>query len=561
MATSAERRREDRFFLLFAIFVGVFSALAVVCFRVAIEWSRIWLLGAALRPEPWRVLLVPTVVGLLVGALVHTVFPAARSSGVNQTKAALYVYDGYIALRSVVGKFVTSALAIGSGHALGPEDPALHIGAGLASGVARRLKIERRRLRLIPSLGAAAGLAAAFNSPIAAVLFVIEEVIGQWSVGVLGAVILAAVSGVSVAHFFLGSEPLFRVPMVEAARPAELLAYAALGVVGGLAAVAFLKIVLFARPRLRALPGWTRVVQPALAGFLIGCMAVYYPEILGAGYHVIDQCIHGQIAWRVLAVLAVLKILGTALSFSTGTPGGLFAPTLFIGAMLGGAVGGAQAEFFPELRGGPVAVYALVGMGTLFAGNLRSPMTSVFMILEITGNYEIVVPVMLSNTIAYLVSHAFQPAAIFDVLARQDGMDLPSMEEDRERTVLRVEDAMRPYEGAVLKPGETVDAALARVTDRDAEFLLLQQGGGLWSGLRRERLRRAQEEGQGALAVAGLAEASLPALHPDHQLEAALRLVREWWPVMPVVHRANEDHLVGVLSLEDVLRTYGRTDV
>ncbi len=563
METTTTRRAdqppaEDTFFLVFAIVVGVYSALAVVCFRVAIEWSRLVLLGSALRPPGWRVLLVPALGGLAVGALVHWLFPMARSSGVNQTKAALYVYDGAIRLRSVVGKFVTSALAIGSGHSLGPEDPSLHIGAGLASAVGRRLGFGREQVRLVPSLGAAAGLAAAFNSPIAAVLFVIEEVIGRWSVGVLGALILSAVSGVSVAHFFLGAEPLFRVPVVEAARPQELLAYAFLGLVGGGAAVVFLKIVLQARPRLRAAPAWLRVAQPAIAGLLIGVMALRLPEVMGAGYHSIDQSIHGQLPWRLLAALALAKIVATALSFVSGTPGGLFAPTLFIGAMLGGAVGGAQAELFPELGSGSPAVYALVGMGTLFAGILRAPMTSVFMILEISGNYEIVVPVMVSNTIAYLVSHAFQPAAIFDVLARQDGLDLPSMEEERERRVLRVEDAMRRNGAPALRPGDTAAQALEAVRGTDAEFLLVHQGGGLWSGVARAKLVEAVAREGAGRKVSDLADATLPALHPDHPLESALRLVQEWWPLVPVVHRADEDHLVGVLSLADVLETYRR---
>ena len=549
---------EDKYFLAFAIFVGVYSALAVVCFRVAIEWSRVALLGSALRPPAWRLLLVPTLAGLAVGALVHWVFPMARSSGVNQAKAALYVYEGVIRLRSVVGKFLTSALAIGSGHSLGPEDPSLHIGAGLASTVARRLRIDGPRLRLVPSLGAAAGLAAAFNSPIAAVLFVIEEVIGRWSVGVLGALILSAVSGVSVAHFFLGAEPLFRVPVVEAARPHELLAYAFLGLVGGGAAVVFLKLVLYARPRLRALPAWARVIQPALAGLFIGLVALRLPEVMGAGYDSIDQAIHGQIAWRLLGLLALAKIVATAASFATGTPGGLFAPTLFIGAMMGGAVGGAQAEYFPDIAAGSPAVYALVGMGTLFAGNLRAPMTSVFMILEITGNYEIVVPLMVSNTIAYLVSHAFQPTPLFDELARQDGIVLPSMEEERERPVLGVEHAMRPYAPAILRPGDTVAAALAGLRAEDGEFLLLHQGGGLWGGVSRTRLREAEAAGGGDRAVGPLMEATLSPLHPDHALEAALRLVQEWWPLVPVVHRADANRLVGVLSLADVLETYRR---
>jgi CIC family chloride channel protein len=197
-------------------------------------------------------------------------------------------------------------------------------------------------------------------------------------------------------------------------------------------------------------------------------------------------------------------------------------------------------------------------MGTLFAGNLRAPMTSVFMILEISGNYEIVVPVMVSNTIAYLVSHAFQPVPLFDELARQDGIDLPSMEEERERPVLRVEHAMRPYPAGVLRPDDTVAAALRARDGAEGEFLLLHQGGGLWSGISRTRLLEAEAAGRAGGTLSSLAEATLPTLHPDHALESALRLVQEWWPLVPVVHRADDDRLVGVLSLADVLETYRR---
>src|SRR6266436_7024911 len=358
---------EERFFLILSIFIGVFSGLAVVCFRVAIDWSRIALMGALPHPHALRIIGAPTAVGLLVAVLVVHVFPQVRGSGVNQTKAALYIYNGYIPFKNAVGKFLCSALAIGSGQSLGPEDPSLQIGASLASALGRRLELSREKLRLLAPVGAAAGLAAAFNAPISAVLFVIEEVIGTWSAGALGAIVLAAVSSVVVMRSFLGSEPLFHVPAYNLAHPAELFAYALLGVVGGFVSLAFLKIIAYFRPRLRDLPEWTRYLQPAVAGLAIGFIGLRLPQTMGAGYLYVDQALHNQYTWEMLAILGFAKILTTSLSFVSGTPGGMFAPTLFIGAMIGGAVGGLEHHFFPQLSA-YLAPFALVGIGTFFAG-------------------------------------------------------------------------------------------------------------------------------------------------------------------------------------------------
>lgn len=258
--------REERFFLIISVFIGIFSGLAVVCFRYAIEWCKMYLLGAEITASPLRLILVPTLAGLVIAVLVIHVFPLARGSGVNQTKAALYIYNGYIPFRTAIGKFITAALAIGSGQSLGPEDPSLQIGAGLASALGRKLHLSRDRMRLIAPVGAAAGLAAAFNAPISAVLFVIEEVIGRWSAGVLGSVVLSALSSVVVMRWFLGSESMFRIPAVELTHPWELLAYAVLGVIGGLASTVFAGGIAILRPRLKAMPRWTQYFQTAVAG-------------------------------------------------------------------------------------------------------------------------------------------------------------------------------------------------------------------------------------------------------------------------------------------------------
>lgn len=547
--------REAQLFLLLAIIIGLISGLLVVCFQISIEWVRLWLLGTALSPSPIRVILMPTLGGLVVAFLVMKVFPRVRGSGVNQTKEAVYIYDGYIPFSTVVGKFFLCALAIGSGHSLGPEDPSLQIGAGVASALGRRLRLSREKLRLLAPVGAAAGLAAAFNAPISAVLFVIEEVIGRWSSGVLGAVVLSAISGVVVERGLMGSEPLFRIPVYRLGHPSELLAYAALGIVGGLSAVVFVKLIAYFRPRLKALPRRSQYVQPAIAGLMIGVVGIWLPQVTGSGYHVIDQVISEQYAWRMLALLAVFKIVTTTLSFVSGTPGGMFAPTLFIGATIGGAVGAVERHFFPGLTGS-IGSYALVGMGTLFAGFLRAPMTSVFMVLEVSGDYSIIVPVMISNTIAYLISRHYLKTPIFDLLAREDGVDLPSMEEQREASTLRVEDAMQPVPKVILNAEDSVNTAVERIIGSSNDLFLVRYRTGSWTDVRAATLRSmADDERGGSPLEEAYTHSRMPVVHPDEPLDIALRRMGDW-PMLPVVSRANFRQLEGVVSIQDVLAAY-----
>ncbi|HUA97823.1 MAG TPA: chloride channel protein [Terracidiphilus sp.] len=548
--------REDRFFLVLSVFIGVFSGLAVVCFRFAIDWCRIYILGSGVQLSTVRLLVAPTVTGLIIAFLVIHFFPRARGSGVNQTKAALFIYNGYIPIRTAIGKFITAALAMGSGQSLGPEDPSLQIGAALASAIGRRLRLSRDRMRLIAPVGAAAGLAAAFNAPISAVLFVIEEVIGRWTAGILGSVVLAAVSSVVVLRWFFGSEALFRIPTVQMKQPSELIAYAILGIIGGLGSVALSSGITYLRPRCRQAPEWTQYFQPALAGLLIGVIAALgAPQVMGAGYTYMDEAMHGQFTWQFLAILAVLKIVATLLSFVSGTPGGMFAPTLFIGCMFGAAVGGAQHAIFPHLPWSP-GTYALVGMGVLFAGFLRVPMTSVFMVLEVSGNYSIILPVIVANTFAYVISRTLQPNAIFDILTRQDGLDLPSMEEQREENILRIEDAMRSSPEPILDAEELAgwSAHLADGSMPDVLLVRLHPSG--WSSITRAELQSLiDEDKDGIDPAARFAERQLPFLHPDQPLEVALRYV-DRWPLIPVVSRADFSKLEGVVTEHDVLERY-----
>jgi CIC family chloride channel protein len=362
-----------------------------------------------------------------------------------------------------------------------------------------------------------------------------------------------------VARAFLGAEPLFRIPVLPDVRPPELLAYAILGVAGGIASVVFARLIGIFRPRLKALPHWTQYLQPAIAGLLIGGIAWFgAPQVMGAGYQYIDQAIHDQYTWQMLGVLAGLKIVATTLSFTSGTPGGMFAPTLFIGAMLGGAVGGAERILFPHLTFS-VAAYCLVGMGVLFCGFLRAPLTSVFMVLEVSGNYSIILPVIVANTLAYVISRNLQPTPLFDMLTRQDGLELPSLEEARDLPALRVEDAMRPPSVPVLESEELIGAAWNRVQSATQAILFVRFPNRDWVALPKAELAGlALEKSDVALGDALTARKRLqvmPKLYPDHSLDVALRYAHDSI-VLPVVNRADARKLEGIISLADVLSAY-----
>lgn len=563
--------RERRLFLILPIFIGILAGLAVVCFRISIEWLHLALMGKEQARHDWRLIVVPTVAGAVIAVLVEFVFPAARGSGLNQTKAAMYIHDGYISLRTMFGKLISTALALGAGFSQGPEDPSLQIGAAISSTVSRRFGLSAGNLRLFAPVGAAAGLAAAFNAPITALLFVIEEVVGNWNASVLGSVVLAAISGDAVSRWFFGDAPMFRVPLLEMRDPRELITYALLGVAGGGAALLFAWLLRFLRPKLRALPAWTRLVQPPVAGLLIGLIGFAgFPQVMGVGYETMNQAIGGGLGWKLLLALATFKMIATTLGFVSGTPGGMFAPTLFIGAMLGTAIGSLQQLLLPHMAGpagyGPIGAYTLVGMGVLFAAFLRAPLTSVFLVLEVSGNYSIIAPVILANTIAYMLARRFDPVPIFEAFTAQDGLHLPSMEEVREEERLHIEDALVlataqaqiPVLPAALRYAEALQQVTAVPSDGAA--LVVQYADGSCYSLTVRELEALGAEASLEAAVGTLLPVErMPVLYPDLALDTALHHFGRW-PALAVRNRARVMEIEGILTEPMVLACYRKRE-
>jgi CIC family chloride channel protein len=322
------------------------------------------------------------------------------------------------------GKFITGVLCIGSGHSMGREGPSVQIGAGIASAAAQWLRLPPERVRDLLPVGAAGALAAAFNTPVSAVLFALEEIIGDMNAPLLGSAVIASVASVLVERAILGNDPLFRVPTYHLVHPAELAAYALLGVAGGVLSLVFCKSLLALRAAFKRLPARTAAWQPAMGGLVIGVLILFVPQVMGVGYEYVDQALNGGLVLRTMMALCLLKILSTVVSYSSGNAGGIFGPTLYIGAMAGGAAGMLAHRVAPFPVGDPGA-YALVGMGALFAGIIRAPMTSVFMIFEITQDYQILVPLMVANLLSFTISKRYQPLTIYHALLEQDGVHLP----------------------------------------------------------------------------------------------------------------------------------------
>jgi CIC family chloride channel protein len=456
---------EDTILTLLALVISAIVGLVVVTFVAMTERMGKVLLTA----NSVQRLASPLLGSLIGGWLLFRFFPEARGSGIPQTRIALVLHKGVIGIRTVLGKFLCSSISLGSGVALGREGPSVQIGAGIASTVGRRLGLSSEHVRSLIPVGTAAAVAAAFNTPLAAVLFTLEEILADLHARVVGSVVIGAATSWMVLRLILGDEPLFHVPAYQLVHPIEFVVYAVLGVCGGLVSTAFVKLLLWQRTAFQKTPVRWKPFTPAVGGLLVGLLALAAPGVLGVGYHLVSQALNGQMVWKMMLLLLALKLVATATCYSSGNAGGIFGPSLFIGAMLGGVVGQAAHALLPDYTGNAGA-YALVGMGAAFAGIVRTPMTSVIMIFEVTRDYTIIVPLMIANMCSYVLAQRLQKLPIYEALSRQDGVEMPSAAHRPEPLV--VERAMRRLDeedvavaasSPYVHPDDPLDTALQRM--------------------------------------------------------------------------------------------------
>jgi CIC family chloride channel protein len=487
---------EERLLIPLTLLIGATVGLVIVAFVAITEY-----LGTALvEAGAWQRFLSPTLGSLVAGWLVFRYFPDARGSGIPQTRIALILQNGVIRLRTVLGKLLCSTISLGSGVALGREGPSVQIGAGIASVIARALGLSEASVRSMIPVGTAAAIAAAFNTPLAAVLFTLEEILANLHARVVGSVVIGAATSWIVLRLLLGDEPLFQVPGYQLVHPLEFGAYAVLGITGGLVSTVFVRLLLKLRAGFLTMDARWKPFAPALGGLTVGVLALGVPGVAGAGYHLVGDALNGQMGLRMMAMLLAARLVATAVCYSSGNPGGLFGPALFLGAMLGGSVGHLVHALFPDQTGNAGA-YALVGMGAAFAGIIRAPMTSVIMIFEVTRDYTIIVPLMIANLCSYFVAQRLERRTVYESISRQEGITLPAP--THQFAPLTVGQAMRAPEA----PSKNLEQIDVRI-------------------------------------------------YPDEPLDLAMRLMgARQLEEIPVRSRLGQ-HIVGVLSVRDVLRAY-----
>jgi chloride channel protein, CIC family len=561
---------EGRHLFALTLLVGVVCGLVAVAFHLAIRAAESLLIERAMHApgSTWMVWTVvsPTLGGLLGGAALTYIVPGARGSGIPQVKQAFAVEGGRIRFRDAFGKFIIGALQIGSGASLGREGPTVQICAGATSLLARATSLPPRNMRRLTPVGVAAGIAAAFNAPIAAVTFTIEEIVGALDQTVLSGVVIAAALAAVIERGILGVHPVIEVVQAYGLDHASSLPlYALLGVAASMVSVAFtdglLKLRLWFRNS-RAVPLWT---QPAIGGLVTGLLAVLVLRFLGTsgltggGYETLGHALAGQLGTRVLLVLCAGKLVATVFSYSSGGAGGIFAPALFMGAMVGGAIGHLDVALLDH-ESRQLGAFALVGMGAVFAGVIRAPITSVLIIFEMTGGYGLVLPLMLANTTAYVLARRMRPTPIYEALLEQDGVVLPhSAPAVPALEQLLVSDAMTT-DVVTAQPLLSLDEASRLVSERSFAGLPVIDGNGMVLGVAPTAELRARAAGSDrANPITTLLNAGHTIRSDATLLSAVVRMNDLGVRQLLVVDPATEPRLVGILAMSDLARAQTKT--
>lgn len=557
---------ESQHLFALTLAVGVVCGLVAVAFHLSIRAAEHLLIERALHAEGsiwmlWTVL-TPTLGGLLAGAALTWMVPGARGSGIPQVKQAFAVEGGRVRFRDALGKFFVGALQIGSGASLGREGPTVQICAGAASLLARATSLPLRQMRRLTPVGVAAGIAAAFNAPIAAVTFTIEEIVGKLDQAVLSGVVIAAALAAVIERGILGVHPVIEVDQTYGLdHPSSLALYAVLGIAAAFVSVVFteglLKLRLWFRS-LRAVPPW---MHPAVGGLVTGTLAVAMLHFLGTtgvtggGYETLGHALAGQLGLRVLVALCVVKLVATLFSYSSGGAGGIFAPSLFVGAMLGGAVGHLDVLLLGH-ESRQLGAFALVGMGAVFAGVIRAPITSVLIIFEMTGGYGLVLPLMLANMTSYLIAHRLRALPIYEALLEQDGIVLPhAAPPAHPLEQLQVADAM-VRDVVTLGMDQSIAEGIACVASRTfARVPVVDPAGAVLGVVSVSHLRNAVDETRPVTAVM---QAGHIIRSDAPLLRAVVRMNDLGVRQLLVLDTETESRLVGILAMSDLVRAHAR---
>jgi len=543
------------------IFIGLAGGLGAAALRFLIHLFEDWFWGPWGDSLAWgRTILVPTAGAFVVGLIVYYFSREAKGHGVPEVMEAISLKNGVIRPRVVISKAVASAITIASGGSVGREGPIVQIGSAIGSSFGQVFRCSRQRMQTLVGCGAAAGIAAAFNAPIAGAMFSVEILLGDFAVSQFTPIVVSSVSATVVSRAFFGNTPAFMVPKYELVHPLELIPYAIMGLLCGLVALLFIKALYYLEDRFDAL-NQPDYFKTAMGGIIIGIYGISFPQVFGVGYEAMDQALLGKMPVLLLLSLVFVKILITSVTLGSGSSGGIFAPSLFMGAMTGGFFGHILHRLLPAYTAGSGA-YALVAMSAVVGATTHAPITAILIIFEMTSDYKIILPLMVATTISSLMSTRLHRGSIYTLKLMRRGIHL---EQGRELNVLRslkVADVMR-NDIEIAPPDSTLKEVVHRfIGSGHSHIYLVDDEKHISEQISQEELSSIAPEFEhlrDLVVAADIASPQPVILHPDDNLDTVMRAFGNHnLSEIPVVDRENPADIRGTIWRIDVISAYNK---
>lgn len=547
------------FQVLVAIGVGLLTGFAGGLFINLLRLSTHFFLGEVKRAfwflGPFALVPLPVMGGLLVGPMIYFFAREAKGSGVPEVMTTIVARGGRIRDRVVLVKLLASVFTIGSGGSAGRIGPMIQIGAGIGSSIAQRLKLPEPQIRTFLACGAAGGVAAAFNAPLAGALFSLEVLIGRFTMG-FALIVLASVAAAIVSRLMLGNFPAFEIPPYDLISEKELIFYLLLGVLTALAATAFVKALYGFEELFDRLP-LPEYLKPALGGFLVGGIGIGLPQALGDGFPAAEAALKVQLPFLTLVLLIPSKILSTSLTLGSGGSGGVFFPSLFIGGMVGGSLGYAVHTLFPSFTAF-YGAYALVGMGASLGAAAQAPLTAILLIFEMTNDYRIILPLMAATVVSTLIFRILNEESIYTLKLRKRGLSYLVGWDTDPMASIPVRDALT-HRWLSVSPEMTIARFLETMEREEHEwFPIVDKGGELVGVITADDAQRAVERNELEAKVIDYATRKLVVASPDESLQEVMKKFDEGLGHLPVVLPGNPRRLVGIISRLHAIRAYNR---
>ncbi len=561
------RMSEHTFMVVIAVMIGVLGGFGAILFRYSIRLFQAIFFGSwhygldyALHLHWYTKLLAPAAGGLVLGPIVYFFAREAKGHGVPEVMESIILRAGAIRPRVIIAKVVASAVCIGSGGSVGREGPIVQIGSGLGSALGQLFKTNVTQLRTFVACGTAAGIAATFNAPIAGALFAVEIILGDFGISQFSPIVVSSVAATVVSRHFLGDFSAFVIPHYELVSVYEMIPYVILGSLAALVALLFIKV-LYKTEDIFDSFHMPSLLKPVLGGLTIGAVGIFSPHIFGVGYDTISLALNGQLVWYFLLFLIFMKVVATSITIGSGGSGGVFAPSLFIGASLGGLVGTIVHHLAPLNSANPGA-YALVGMGAVAAGAMHAPITAILIIFELTNDYKIILPLMISCIISVLITTRLKKDSIYTMKLSRKGINIFKGHEVNVLRSLTVSQVLKKDYVRIQADTPLHDLIDLIVNSHQTNFFVADKNDQLLGEITIHDLRKIIYDSPYLEKILVAYDLMRPVRHyftPTDTLDNVLKAFGDMnTDELPIVDNENEKYILGTVSKNDLIEKYNQ---